>query len=180
MPSVGFAADHVPPPLISDGSGGYVLEDLVVLRQGRVEDVKLEKDGTFSLLSDDALTVLSALNSGPGAALNLEVAFAKHSIVMTADGQQTIETIARAFRLIGSDSPFILTVRHDPNLDPSGRRGLTKGRAESIVRELAGRQRIKNKISIKYAGGDGLVEEGRSQLLAVTIINAGSDSVVSY
>ena len=169
------AQEYTPPPLISDGGDGYVIEDLIVLRDSLVEGVKLEADGTYTLLNDDSSTVFSALNSGSGAALNIEVAFARHSVIMTADGQQMIEAIARAIRLIGAEHPFILTIRHDPKLDPSGRRGLTKGRANSIVQELSGRQRIKNAISIKYAGGSGVTDEGQSQLLAVTIVNAGLD-----
>ena len=179
MSSLSVAAEDAPPPLISDGEGGFVLEDLVVVRDKVVDGVRLERNGTFSLLKEDPSVVFSALSSGPGAALNLDVAFAKHSVVMTADGQQTIETIARALRLIGSEYPFTISIRHDPKLDPSGRRGLTKGRAQKILQELSGRQGLKNKLMIKYSSGTGLSQDGTSRLLPITIINIGADSAVS-
>ena len=176
---VSLAGDQAsPPPLVQDGLGGYVIEDLVVVRRAGVDDVTLEKDGSFSLLSDDSSTVFSALNSGSGAAVNFDVAFAKHSVVMTADGQLTLETIARALRLIGAEQPFTILIKHNPKLDPSGRRGLTEGRAAAIIQNLTQRHGVQSAVAVKFGGrSSGLRDVGRSQLLQVTVINSGSESI---
>jgi len=178
-PTASLANETIAPPtLIKDGGGGYVLEDLVVLRRTSVGDVALENDGSFSLLRDDSSTIFSALNSGPGAAVNFDVSFAKHSIVLTADGQLTLETVARAIRLIGEQQPYTLLIKHNPKFDPSGRRGLTQSRANAILSELNKQQELSNRVSVIFGrDSSGLQEVGKSQLLQVTIMNAGSDSI---
>ncbi len=179
LPKISFADDNVSPPTLTpDGKGGFVLDDLVVIRRAGVDDVTLEKDGTFSLLTDDSSTVFSALNSGSGAAVNFDVAFAKNSIVMTADGQLILETIARALRLIGTEQPFGLIVKHSSKSGPAGRRSLTKGRADAVVRELTQRHGIKSELSVSFTNqGLAVKDVGMSQLLQFTIVNLGAESI---
>ena len=166
--------------LLDDGNGGFVLDELVVRRQANIENVNLEQDGSFSLLSSSPAVVYSALNSGTGAAVNFEISFARHSIVMTADGQKNMEDIARALTLIGSQTAFKLVIHRFGNQDPSGRKKLTQSRANVIANRLRNNYRINSDLSIGYESKPKLIKSDvgspvAMDLLGLTVVNLGKN-----
>jgi hypothetical protein len=177
------SAVEAAPQMTEDGNGGYVLNELVIRRQAKVENVNLENDGSFSLLSSSPSVVYSALNSGSGAAVNFELSFARHSTVMTADGQQNMDIIARALKLIGSESAFKLEIHRFGNQDPSGRKKLTQSRANAIVSKFRNAYRITSEITVDYEAKSIVAssKEAESKTvdrLGVTVVNLGENVAV--
>lgn len=164
--------------MTGDGKGGFVLDEFVVRRQANIENVNLEQDGSFTLLSTSPSVVYSALNSGNGAAVNFEIGFARHSTVMTADGQQNMDDIARALTLIGAETAFKLVIHRFGNQDPSGRKKLTQSRANAIANKLRNTYRINSDLSIGYESGGSKIKpaansSGRAESLVLTVVNLG-------
>lgn len=164
--------------MVEDGQGGFVLDELIVRRQVEVDNVRLEADGSFSLLTTSPTDIYKALNSGNGAAVNFELSFAKHSIVMTADGLQSLESIARAIKLIGSSASFKLIVHRFGNQDPKGRKGLTKSRAKNIRNKLKYAYGLKNELKIDFQARPSLsknasLDSNNTQFLGITVVNMG-------
>lgn len=170
--------------MVTDGKGGFVLDELVVRRQANVDDVLLEDDGSFSLLSSDPSVLFSALNSGAGAAVNFELSFARHSIVMTADGQQTLDGIARALTLIGKSSAFQLIVHRYGNQDPKGRKKLTESRANEVLGRLKGAYGISSLLALEYTAKSApsntqRKESNAIEVLGFTVVNMGESTIFS-
>lgn len=170
--------------MVEDGNGGFVLDELVVRRQADVDEVALEDDGSFSLLSSEPSILFSALDSGAGAAVNFELSFARHSIVMTADGQQTLDSIARALTLIGKGSAFQLIVHRYGNQDPKGRKKLTQSRANEVLNKLKSTYGIRSLLSLEYTAKSvqSYIQKSNSnrvEVLGFTVVNMGEGSVIS-
>lgn len=177
-----FAREAIEEPsqaMTQDGRGGFILEELVVRRQANVKNVKLEQDGSFTLLTTSPSDIYSALNSGVGAAVNFELNFARHSTVLTADGQQAMETIARAVALIGPQTSFKLLVHRYGNQDPIGRKKLTQSRARAMVNSLNNNHRINSELLIDFEPRAALSNARKTtstgvDSLSVTVVNLGS------
>lgn len=164
--------------MTKDGRGGYILDELVVQRKADVKNVRLEPDGSFTLLSSSPTDVYSALNSGVGVAVNFQLSFARHSIVLTADGEQTMATIARALTLIGQRSAFKLLVHRNGNQDPKGRKKLTQSRSTAIVNKLINNFRINSTLLVGFESNSTLtVSQNGTPVgvdsLNITVVNLG-------
>ena len=165
--------------MVDDGQGGYILEDFIVRRSRGISGVVIEQDGSYSLVDFKPSVLFSALNSGSGAAVNFQLSFARHSVVLTADGHQELEDIARGIRLIGKETSFKLSIHRYANQDPSGRKSLTENRANVVMNTIKISHGIVSEISLDYISPPNIQKNksqatGKLDYLGVTIVNEGS------
>ncbi len=106
--------------------------------------VEVESDGSYSLKTFQSIDVLAALNSGIGTAVNFEIQFAKNSLVLTADGKQTLGLIADAISYLNSDIRIDLEIPKHPVKEEA----FTKARGNELLRLLHSRYGVKNPIKL--------------------------------
>ena len=106
--------------------------------------VYVEADGSFTPKSERSIDILAALNSSVGAAVNIELQFAKNSSVLTADGKQTLSVIADAISYLDSNIEIDLEIpKHRVKGKP-----FTKARGDELIRLLRSRYGIKNPLKL--------------------------------
>lgn len=139
--------------------------------------VTVEIDGSYTPRSENIIDVLTALDSGVGAAVNFNMAFSHNTYVLTADGRQTLEVIARAIRYLDSSVSIDIEI---PAKDENDR-SLTTRRGKELVRILGSNYGLKNQIRFYISTEDALAssmpnKEFRkgTDIKRVTVLNLGT------
>ncbi len=106
--------------------------------------IVVEADGSITPKKERIVDLLAAFESSVGAAVNMQLVFAKNSVVLTAEGQETLGLIADAIRYQDVD------INVDLEFSPHESKGkqFTQRRASEIVRLLKSRYGVRNPLRV--------------------------------
>jgi len=137
-----------------------------------------QSNGSISLENYDVVSITKAFQKNPNVEINFDVRFARNSTVLTADGRNMVDTLARVMFHIGKGYQFQITGYPDTAGSRDFKKRLSENRAHGMAILLRNNHGVPN--AIKFLGSistrfitENGTTSGKAVNASITISNKG-------